>query len=239
MNTQTTELAMQDTDIAALAQEARELDDDFRVGDDLRFAKGRWIKHVGDDKIEITATMSFTVDMLSYKRGWIKWVDRKPVYKLIGRPIDGFISPTRDRLGDLEQNRWPRNNKGEPNDPWQETFAVVLRDNTDDTLCTWTVTSWFGQKAIGALLNAYLRDYRNHPGHMPIVLLSSEQRATQSYGDVAAPTLKVIDWAPFGDGAAPPGTPALAPAPLPPKQEILPPAKSAGWQRDMDDEIPF
>lgn len=103
-----------DADMAALAAEARELDDDFRVGDDLRFVKGDWLKKVDDKESEITSTMPFTVDMLSYKRGWICWRNKKPIYKIIGRPIDGFVSPTRDRLGDQDQRNWPKTAGAKP-----------------------------------------------------------------------------------------------------------------------------
>jgi hypothetical protein len=49
-------------------------------------------------------------------------------------------------------------------------------------------------------------------------------KSTTNYGDVAAPTFTIVDWRPFGDGAAPPGTP-LPPPKLPLVQELLPPSK--------------
>jgi hypothetical protein len=224
-------------DVAALAAEARELSDDIRVGDALKFKKGKWSKTIGKKEIEITATMSFAIDVRSYRRGWIKWVDRKPVFKMIARPIDGFVSPVRDRLGDNDETRWPRNSKGEPTDPWQENFSVVLRDLGDGRLCTWVTTSWYGSKAIGALLNAYVRDHKNYPGLMPVTLLSSETKSTMNFSDVDAPLLTVVDWQPFGEGAAPPGMRLPLP-PLPPVQELLPSSKQKS-RGGMDDEIPF
>lgn len=134
--------AISDEDIAALATEARDLTDDIRVGDDLRFKKGRWSKTTGDADSKVGSTTPFAVDVRSYKRGWIKWLDRKPVFKAIGRPIDGFISPVRSRLPDQDEKRWPRDGKGVPQDPWQENFQVVMRDLGDGKLCTWTTTSW-------------------------------------------------------------------------------------------------
>jgi hypothetical protein len=233
-------LAQLDADVAALAAEANELSDDYRVGDDLKFKKGKWTKSVGDKDIEIGGTMTFAVDVLSYKRGWIKWVDRKPVHKLIGRPVDGFVSPVRDRLDDNNENRWPRNSKGEPQDPWQETFSIVKRDLSDGRLCTFTTTSYYGSRALGALLKTYTRDVKKHPGMMPVVLLLSETRPTTNYGDVEAPLLKVVDWQPFGDDASPPGMKLLAPT-LPKVQQVLPPpskqTKTLG--DDMSDEVPF
>lgn len=231
-------LAQLDADVVTLAAEARELIEDVRVGDDLRFKKGKWTKTIGDEETKIGATTPFATDMRSYKRGWIKWVDRKPVFKAIGRPIDCFVSPARDRLPDRDENRWPRDAKGVTQDPWQENFSIVMRDLGDGRLCTFTTTSWFGSKALGALLNAYVRDQKNHPGLMPVVVLSSETKPTTNYGDVDAPLFKIVDWQPFGEGASPPGM-RLSPPPLPPVQELLPPNKQKFSGNEMDDEIPF
>lgn len=100
----------------------------------------------------------------------------------------------------------------------------------------------YGSKALGKLLKDYVRDQKKHPDQMPVVLLSSETKPTTDYGDVEAPVLTIVDWQPFGDGAAPPGMRNLPPPALPPAQEVLPPpnkqtAKTIG--DEMDDEIPF
>jgi hypothetical protein len=227
-----------DADLAALAIEARDLNDDTRVGDDLRFKKGKWSKAVGEEKHEIGKTTPFAVDLLSYQRGWYRWENKKP-YKLMGRPIDGFISPARNQLPDQDKSRWPYDN-GKPIDPWQETLMITMRDLSDDRLCTLTITSWYGRQALGALLAAATRDCRKHPGCAPVVLLGSEERSTINYGDVAAPTFTIVDWRPFGDGAAPPGMP-LPPPKLPPVQGLLPPSrqKAKAIGDEMDDEVPF
>jgi len=230
-------LAQLDADVAALAAEARGLIDDMRVGDDLRFTKGRWHKIVGKKDVAIGTTTPFVVDVHSYKHGWIKWLDRNPVCKAIGRPIDGFVSPARYRVPDRDESQWPTDSKGVPQDPWQETFYIVMRDLADDRLCTWTVTSYYGSKALGALLKVYAREVKKHPNLMPVVLLSSETKTTTNYGDVEAPVLTIVDWKTFGPDAAPPGMRLPQPE-FPKTQEVLlPPSKSIGG--DMDDEIPF
>jgi hypothetical protein len=115
-----------------------------------------------------------------------------------------------------------------------------MRDLSDSRLCTWTTTSWFGQKALGRLLDAYVRDQKKHPDLMPVVLLGSEMKPTTNYGDVAAPVLTVVDWQPFGPGAAPPGMPDLPRPPLPPVQEVLPPkAIRQSLGKEMEDAIPY
>jgi hypothetical protein len=228
-------LAQLDADVAALAAEANELVADVRVGDDLRFRKGEWTKTVGDKDIDIGETATFAFDMLSYQRGWIKWVNKKPVHKIIGRPIDGFVSPVRARLGDLDESKWPRDSKGKPQDPWQENFKVVGRDLGDDRLCTFTTTSWHGPRALGRLLKTYTHERQQHPGMMPVVLLLSETKPTMDFGDVDAPLFKVVDWKPFGEGASPPGM-KLPPPVLPKVAQILPPKSGGGG---FDDEVPF
>jgi hypothetical protein len=227
-------LAQLESDVAALAAEARDLADDIRVGDDLRFTKGKWHKIAGKDDINIGTTTPFVVDTRGYWRGWIKWVDKKPVQKLVARPIDGWVSPKRFELPDRDKSKWPVANK----DPWQETLYIVMRDLSDDRLCTLTITSYYGAKALGALLKVYTREAKHHPGLMPVVLLSSEIKETIDYGDVDAPVFTVVDWKAFGDGAAPPGNPKTPLPVLPKTQELLPPpSKPIG--DDMSDEIPF
>ena len=71
---------------------------------------------------------------------------------------------------------------------------------------------------------------------MPVVTLSSETKQTMNYGDVEAPVLTVVDWQPFGDGAAPPGMRNLPPPAWPPVQQVLPP--KASLSQDMS-EIQF
>jgi hypothetical protein len=225
-------LAQLDADIAALAAEARELMEDIRIGDDLRFKKGKWAKSVGNEETKIGATTPFGVDMRSYRHGWIKWLDRKPVIKAIGRPIDGFVAPTRDRLPDRDEDRWPRDARGVPQDPWQENFSIVMRDLSDGRLCTWTTTSYYGSKALGALLRTYVHDQKKHPDQMPVVLLASETKTTTNYGDVEAPVLIVDDWQLFGNGAAPPGIQNLPQPKLPVTPELLPPPQSFGAEMD-------
>ena len=230
-------LAQLDADVAALTAEACELTDDVRVGDDLRFKKGKWVKTIGKTDAVVGSTTSFAIDMRSYKRGWIKWLDRKPVFKAIRRPIDGFVSPPRSQLPDRDKSRWPTDPHGAPQDPWQENFLIAMRDLDDGRLCTWTTTSWYGSKALGALLKVYTREVKAHPGLMPVVLLSSETKETVDYGDVEAPVLTVVDWQPFGPDAAPPGTPLPQPE-FPKAQELLPPpSKPIG--DDMNDEVAF
>jgi hypothetical protein len=229
-------LAQLDADLAALAAEARELTDAIRIGDDLRCKKGKWSKTIGDETSKVGAATPFAADMRSFKREWIEWRDRKPVRKFGGRPIDGFVSPVRDRLPDRDESRWPTDARGVPQDPWQENFSIVMRDLEDGRLCTFTTTSWYGSRALAALLNKYTREAKLYPDQMPVVLLSSETKQTMSFGDVEAPKFTIVDWQPFGPDAAPPGMRNLPPPALPTVQELLP---KQSLRSEIGEEIPF
>ena len=243
-------LAPVDADIAALAGAARGLLVNDFVGVPLKFTKGKWTKSVAKDKGEAVGdTAPFVVDILSYACGWVKWENRKPVFKHVFRPVDGFILPPRDRLPDQDKDHWPVDASGKRADPWQENHQLVLKDVTADELVTWTTTSWYGRKAVGRLLDAYTREAKRHPGMMPVVLLSSRDEHSADYGFIPTPVLTLVEWRAFGDGAAPPGSPAMSstvPAleaqPTPSLLATEKPSRSSASVRtrsDMDDEIPF
>jgi hypothetical protein len=60
------------------------------VGRPLKFRKGDWIIIQGkDSKREVRDTETFIADLLSYKNGWVKWDEGKPVHRFVYRPIDG------------------------------------------------------------------------------------------------------------------------------------------------------
>lgn len=204
---------LNDDDLAAIAGAARDLLTSDFVGIPLRFIKGPWFKLPEKDKrVKVGATKYFTVDVLSYACGWIQWLNRKPVQKHIYRPIDGFILPMRERLPDRDKSKWPLDKDGKRSDPWQENHQLVMKNIATGELLTWTTTSWYGRKAIGRLLDLYAREAKQHPSMMPVVTLSSHEESSIDYGLIPAPTLTVVDWKAFGDGAAPPGSRSTAPS---------------------------
>jgi len=232
-------------DLLALADEGREL---IGTLTPLKFAKGDWTKGFKDEETPVGATAQFVVDVLSYERGWVRWENKQPTFRRMGRKIDGFIQPTKNELPERDESSWPYNNRGERQDPWQETFQINLRDinavnNDDDGLVTFTTTSWGGRKALGTVIKTYAREASKHPGCMPVVLLNSRMRPTD-FGEQPTPVLKIVYWQPFGEGAAPPGAasmPAPATQPQLPTDEVLtlPTKSDQPLHKDLDDDIPF
>jgi hypothetical protein len=232
-----------DADLAALAAAARDLQQNDFVGLPLKFAKGKWLVKDGDKTAELKDGDRFIVDVLSYSEGWTRWQDRKPTHRFLARRVDGFISPPRHVLPEADKKTWPAGPKGST-DPWQEEQRIVLRNMATGQLVTWSSGSYGGRIALAALLDAFAAESKQHPGHMPVVELSSYARATD-YGPTPTPQLEIVDWQPFGEGASPPGNPARLTATRQAleamRAEVLalpPPAKTVR-DGDLDDEIPF
>jgi hypothetical protein len=249
-NTQQLTAEINDADFAALTNAARDLAPSDIIGLPLKFNKGKWlIKLSKDEQHEVTATESFVVDPISYAEGWYKWVNQKPVFKAIGRRVDGFISPPRSVLPDQDKRLWPVDTKG-PKDPWQERQHLLLKDLTSGELLTWiNEGSWGGRRGLGEFLDAYVAEIKKHPGEDPIVLLQSWERPSQDWGNIPTPRLKLVGWQPFGEGRTPPGDPARAKLMREALQDLLAPPKPdaaltalAAPQAEvavLEDDIPF
>jgi hypothetical protein len=232
-----------DDEINVLADAARDLAPSDLMGLPLKFAKGIWLAGKGDASEEVGQSEPFIADIRSYTVVWIRWKDRKPMQKIGGRRVDGWISPPRHALPDQDQSRWPLGKKG-PQDPWQETHMLLLRD-VRSQLYTFSSPSYGAAKGIGELLDAYVAEQRrSRNGKMPAVVLGSRDRMSPDYGRIAEPTFRVCGWEEFGPGASPPPNPARVETARQALLALPKPAAAQGGalqpvRGDMDDAIPF
>jgi hypothetical protein len=71
---------------------------------------------LGADKVpEGTEFVAFPQEV---RKGWSKYHDKHLVAETTGKPVDDFVVPERDELGDLDKAKWPKNDAGQPTDPW-------------------------------------------------------------------------------------------------------------------------
>ena len=74
---------------------------------------------------------------------------------------------------------------------------------------------------------------------MPVVLLSSEEKTTTNYGDVAAPVLTIVDWSHSATVQHRPACPCHH-RHCHRSMNLLPPSKETKMLGEaMDDEIPY
>jgi hypothetical protein len=232
------------SDLALLSEAAHDLTAGEMVGVPLKFKQGVWSKKNTDDFVKVTATQRFIVDIRSYQHGWIRWQDKRPTHRWMGRKVDGWPLPVRSRLPEPELEG--------PDDPWKETHRIVMRDlggddapkPTHDGLCTYTTSTVGGKKALGRLIDDYVKLVKEFPGMMPVVYLGSFERPNAYGGTNANPLFTIVEWKEFGHGGSPPGRRIAAP-PLPQLNydgdgNVEPTVMSNGKEtKPFDDEIPF
>lgn len=164
------------------------------VGDLLKFSKGDYLHGQDNDELPMGTKVIANMDQLL--RGWIKWEDNKPVEQIMGLVADGFKLPKRETLGDTDESLWELDDRGQPRDPWQETYYLVVRElrngeptQGNDGLYTFTTASTGGKDAVIALCSKYGKWMRVHPNEYPIITLDMEKynHPNKQYGVIKKP----------------------------------------------------
>lgn len=121
-----------------------------------------------------------------------------------------------------------------PSDRHKEGLRVVVK--MDDALggdVRELMSTAFGLwTAIDELHNKYLADAEDHPGQLPIVIITDVRETKTKAGASCIPTFEIADWV-----ARPPELPETGTASPPAVAKKKPASKPA--RNDMDDEIPF
>ena len=142
-----------------------------------------------------------------------------PPDRVMGPLYGGFVMPSRESLGDLDQTEWPEGLSGKREDPWKHQMMLPLQNSETRELYTFLTSSTTGRRAVGNLLHHYDRMQRTNPGEVPVVRLKSGgfQHKDDRIGWVSTPVFVVVGRIPR-DSAVKPDTSVEA---------------------DMNDQIPF
>ena len=236
---------LSDDEINALADAARVLSPGMRfVGRPLNFGweNGAWYwKPDRDHEEKVGATEAFAVDLRSAGEAWKRWgrMDNGKVGivdQIGGRYVDGWRNPPRHAMPEADEDL-PASD-----DPWKASSSLVLKRLSDDQLLTWSAV-YSSREGMGEFLAIAAKDWRDHIGCMPVVLLEFV-----ADGKGFKPRLRIIGWQAFGEGEASPADPArgaflrerleeLRGKYAAPKAVIA--SKKASKHGDMDDELPF
>jgi hypothetical protein len=184
--------------VNALTKFANEIARSPFDGTILRFNKGEWLSGTGDfpGRISIGTEMIVAIDSL--KHGWVKWVDQKPVEVRMGLVVENFEAPPRGELSDPFEENWPKDDDGQPVDPWARTIHIVLRARTladgandEDGLYTFITTSAGGRRAIADLC----KQAAKHLDQNPIIALEKgSYKNVKKRLNVEVPILKIVGW---------------------------------------------
>ena len=135
--------------------------------------------------------------------------------------------PSRDELGDLDEEKWQRDTKGKPKDPWSLQYYVPMEDPDEGSVAIFVTSSNGGINALGKLFDVCARNVKSG---LPIVKLGVRSYQHPEFGKIKTPDFQVVSW----DGGQ-----VVTPAQPQPATKA---AISTGRPRkngDMDDDIPF
>lgn len=184
------------------------------AGDDMGGTHGVYMKFngnsgeftYGQDQDELPEGTELAVDMNSFRRGWICWKAENVVDEQMTRVIDG---PPKQK-SELPDHG-PYIIEGDKKEGWVEQAAVNFRSISDGKEFIFKVSSISALRALGTLLKDYGKDYKNHPGELPIVPLgtSSFMPKNKQWGKKYSPKLLIKAWVNeeelagrFGDNAS-------------------------------------
>jgi len=190
------------------------------VGRLVKFSKdNKFLVH--DTQEEIGPEVEFIAVCDQTLVGRIKFSGEEgvPPIRVMGLLYGGFVMPTREELGDLDQSQWPVGLSGTPEDPWKHQIYLVLQNVETKEFFTFVTSSRTGRSAVGTLLRHYERMRKSHPDEYPVVRLGTGgfPHRDERVGWVTTPVFVVRGRAP-ADSSTRPDTSARG---------------------DMDDGIPF
>jgi hypothetical protein len=199
------------------------------IGELLKFSKGDWL--VGQDNEEIPDGTQFVANMDQLLLGWIRWNDNKPTDHIMGKVLQAYQPPRRSELGDTDEHEWEVDDRGDPRDPWQLSYYLLMKGMSDGELFTFATGSGGGRKGVAILMRDYGKVLAQHPSEYPVVALaqSSYEHSNKSIGRVKEPRFDIVGWVgkdTFKDDLGENGEPAeLADEPAPPAPEPAPAPK--------------
>ena len=106
----------------------------------------------------------------------------------------------RASLGNQDQDLWPRDEKGEPVDPWKEGVMLPMVDPATREEFTFSSSSVGGVKATKRLASSFVKQMKAAPettrGCVPIVTLgsSSYKPDDRKRGTIYNPVFEGMDW---------------------------------------------
>jgi hypothetical protein len=151
---------------------------------------------IGADRDEVPlGTRKIFLSTVHYWQPWI-WDEEagqaKPGKPVIRKP--GERLPERDELEPAydDQSQW-RTFNGQPQDPWQETRAVLLEDPDTGEQCVFVTNSGGGRSAVMDLCSEIQRMRQASPSARPIIELRWANMDTK-YGMKTKPQLRIAGW---------------------------------------------
>jgi hypothetical protein len=132
--------------------------------------------------------------------GYVKFDGDKLAEKRMVAVSSSEREPTREELGDTDQNRWKLDVNNKPKDPWQRVFEIpAVEVDGEKRQVIFTGSNKGAEIAWKKLYNAICRQIDQHPGKLPVVKLSTD-KFKGKFGLVQRPDYEITGWVANGDG---------------------------------------
>lgn len=147
----------------------------------------------GADDEELPLGSEMAVNMRSYMRGWVIWVDGEVVHEEM-TPL-GSPAPTKASLPD-------HGPYGEDDGPVEQYVLDFKMMDEPHVEMVFQANNASKRRAIAALLKDFSNTYKAHPGEVPIVKLDEREFEAKTKGGKGrkvtkhAPSFKIVDWVP-------------------------------------------
>jgi hypothetical protein len=194
----------------------------------LKYADRQYM--LGKDRDEVPlATKKIFRSTTHYWQLWLPDPDDDDKSKLdkVVKRQPGHRLPERDELEPAydDKSQW-RLYKGEPQDPWQNTRAILFEDPETHEQCVFVTPTGGGHSAVMDLCGEIQRKRQVHSDACPIIELRWANMPTQ-WGMKTKPLFKIVQW--------------LTADNVPIVERTIPAreAKKIVDQHEIDDGIPF
>ena len=171
----------------AIADAAREEGADG-LGRLMKFTKG----HYTIATEEIPPNREYNAYVEHWVRGFVKFVGGHLVERRVGRVADGFVVPSRELLGDLDQSKWEKGPDGHPADPWSLQTYLPLEDCETGEIVTFVSGSDGGRRAVARLCGLAAKHLATLG--QPRIKLAVENYKHKSYGRIDKPDFAIVGW---------------------------------------------
>lgn len=160
------------------------------TGQYLSFKAGEFLS--GQNAEELPIGSKLVANMPGLRMGWRRWFSGSVSDDLTELLSESPTLQKRSELGDMDQAKWEKDDRGESRDPWQLTNILELSDGQQTYI--FSTGSKGGINAIGRLCRDYGKERRQRPGMLPIIELSRDSYMHPQYKKVYTPDFKIVGW---------------------------------------------
>lgn len=149
-------------------------------GTKITFKKGVWstgTKKADKQPIDVESDGERVIVFNQMSMVWVKWIEkndkRLPEFVGLTNMLSGDEFPSRESLGDMDQDEWEPDMNGNPDDPWKPLMFIPVRRADSDTIDHIELSTKSASREGLYLFRKIGEAMAGHVGELPIVKLGA------------------------------------------------------------------